>query len=38
VWEMLTFYVDLGCVGFITFIGIVAVIRRQRLALSVGPN
>jgi hypothetical protein len=37
VWKSLTSFGGLCCVGFINLIGVVAVVRRRRLALSVGP-
>jgi hypothetical protein len=36
--EMLTPVVGFCCDGFINPIGVVAGVRRQRLALSIGPN
>jgi hypothetical protein len=37
-WKMLPLVVGLFFVGFINPVGVVAGDRRQRLALSIGPN
>jgi hypothetical protein len=38
VWEMLTLFGGLCCVGFINPIGVAAGVQRQRLALSIWSN
>jgi hypothetical protein len=38
VWKMLTFVFGFCCVAFINPIGVVASVRRQRLAMSTGPT
>jgi hypothetical protein len=38
VWKMLTFDCGVCCAGFINPICAVAGVRRQRLALSIGPK